>query len=118
MKVPDDGEETPLAWMAIIENTPVYSADGAGIGGVHEVLGADDIFHGLVVRSGPLGKEMMIPAANVATITNRRIDVNLGDEELRNLPPYVPEESFSLGFVGLFRKHLGWVAGDHDDNPL
>lgn len=115
MRTPEPEEERPLAWNAILENTPVYSSDGTDLGGLHEVLGAEDIFHGLVVRSGPLSSDVFIPADHVGSITNRRIDVLLTDEEVRQLPPYEPEQSYHLGMVGLFRKHLGWVEGN--DQP-
>lgn len=117
MKVPEPEQETPLAWNAIVEHTPVYSADETDIGGVHEVLGAEDIFHGLVVRSGPFGRDVMIPAENVTAITNRRIQIGLADQDIRELPPFVPEDTFHLGIVGLFRKHVGWVRGSERDHP-
>lgn len=111
MNTSSGGEETPIAWTAIIESTPVYLEDGTDVGVVHDVLGAEDIFHGIVVRSGPIGTDKMVPADRVATITDGRIVVAMTEDELRELPPYQPEAVFSLGIVGLFRKHLGWVEG-------
>lgn len=111
MNTQEDDEETPIAWTAIIDNTPVELSDGHKVGTVHEVLGAEDIFHGIVVRSGPMGTDKMIPAERVATITDRRIVAAMSDDELRALPPYQAEDVYSLGIVGLFRKHLGWVEG-------
>ena len=107
----NNGEETPLAWTAIVESTPVHLEDGTHIGAVHDVLGAEDIFHGIAVRSGPLGTDKMIPAEHVTTITDQRIVVAMTEDELRALPPYQPEAVFRLGITGLFRKHLGWVEG-------
>jgi PRC-barrel domain len=109
MKVPQPDEERPLAWNAILADTPVYSADGEELGVIHDVLGAEDIFHGLVVRSGPTAEEKMVPAEDVSTITNKRIGIALSAEQVRALPLYQPEASYELGFVGLFRRHLGWV---------
>jgi hypothetical protein len=111
VNVEDDVDETPVAWTAVTEDTPVYSSDGSHIGVTDEVLGAEDIFHGVVVTSGPMGTDIMVPAESVASITNKRIVVSPTADELRALPPYRPEESFKLGIVGLFRKHLGWVEG-------
>lgn len=111
MKTPEPDEERQIAWTAILEDTPVYATDGQELGVIHEVLGAEDIFHGIVVRSGPIGNEILVLRDSVSGITNRRIDTSLSVDEARKLPPYQPEESFHLGIVGLFRKHLGWVEG-------
>lgn len=104
-------QEEPIAWTAILEDTPAYLSDDTDVGAVHEVLGAEDIFHGIVVRSGPLATDKMVPAERVATITNRKIVIDMTADELRALPPYQQEETFRLGIVGRFRKHLGWVEG-------
>lgn len=110
MKVPEAEEERPLAWMAILADTPVYAADEQEVGVIADVLGAEDIFHGIVVRSGPEAKDVMVPADEVRVITNRRIVTSLTPEEIRALPPYREEESYGLGFVGLLRQRLGWVS--------
>ena len=112
MKVPQPDEEQPLAWNAILADTPVYSGDGEQVGVVGDVLGsqAQDIFHGIHVRGGTLQHDVMIPADRVARITNQRIDTSLDAEEIRALPVHREEESYHLGFVGLLRKTLGWEA--------
>jgi len=119
MKVPQPDDEQPLAWKAILEATPVHAADGGKIGTIVEVLGAEneDIFHGIVVGAGALAAETMIPAEKVTRITNRRIEVSLTAEEIRALPPYVPEESYKLGMVGLLGRTLGWVRDDGRGAP-
>jgi hypothetical protein len=114
VKVPEPDEERPLAWKAILADTPVFSSDGEEIGGVHEVLGAEDIFHGIVVRSGPVGEDIMVPAERVTSITNRRIDLRLSAVDIRALPPFREAETFSLGFVGLLRRRLGWKEDDNE----
>jgi hypothetical protein len=105
------GQEVPIAWTAILEDTPAYLSDGTEVGVIADVLGAEDIFHGVVVRSGPLATDKMVPADRVATITDQRIVIDMTADELRALPPFQQEETFRLGIVGLFRKHLGWVEG-------
>jgi hypothetical protein len=118
MRIVDD-EDQPVAWRAIRENTPVFATDNQEVGVVHEVLGSEtaDIFHGLVIRSAVPGHEVMVPGAQVGSITTHRIDIALDAEKVRNLPPYQPEDSYRLGFVGLFRKHLGWTSEKHRDHP-
>lgn len=114
MKEPEPAEERPLAWNAILADTPVYSADGTHIGEIDEVLGAEDIFHGIVVRSGLAGRDVLIPAQQVGRITNRRVETNVTADVARELPPYEPEATFGLGFVGLLKKQLGWTE-DHNE---
>lgn len=111
MKVPELDDERPLSWLAVLENTPVLSSEGEEVGGVKEVVGseAEDIFHGLVVAHGRLASDVLIPGANVLSITNKKVETNLGAEEVRALPAYVEEDSYQLGYVGLFSKHLGWT---------
>ena len=115
MRIPEPEEETPLAWSAILENTPVAVADGTEVGTIREVLGSDteDIFHGIVVGEGLLSRDVFVPAARVASITNKRITTDLTAEELRELPPYLPEESYHLGFVGFLGRRLGWTEEGH-----
>lgn len=115
MRVPEPEEERPLAWSAILADTPVYTADKQEVGIIADVLGAEDIFHGIVVHAGPEANDVMVPADHVSVITNRRVVTALAPDEFRALPPYREEDSYQLGFVGLLRKHLGWVPeGDHD----
>lgn len=115
MKVPEPDVESPLAWTAILADTPVYAADDQEVGVVADVLGAEDIFHGIVVRAGPDANDLMVPADRVRVITNQRVITSLTPDEFRALPPYHEEASYQLGFVGLLRKHLGWVPeGEHD----
>jgi len=106
-----NGEERPLAWPAILDRTPVYTSGGDRVGTVSEVLGSEeeDIFHGLEVSEGIRGHIVLIPADRVTAITNKRITIALTSEDVRRLPPYEPGESYQLGFVGLFRRRLGWV---------
>lgn len=109
----DSAEERPLAWNAILEFTPVCTTSGDEVGVVEEVLGAEDIFHGIVLRAADPGILHVVPADQVTQITNRKIVISLTPDQVRALPAYEPEASFALGIVGLFRKHLGWV-GEHE----
>ena len=110
MKVPDPVEEQPLAWNAILEHTLIQTAEGDEVGVVEEVLGAEDIFHGIVLRAADPGALHLVPADQVVEITNRKVVIALTAAQVRELAPYKPEESYGLGMVGLFRKHLGWVS--------
>ena len=50
-------DEDPIAWTAILANTGVFSTDQEEVGTVRDVVGAEDIFHGLVISHGTLGHE-------------------------------------------------------------
>lgn len=105
-------DEVPIAWTSILEDTHVYTSDGQDLGEVYEVLGAEDIFHGLVVR-GPK-REVFVPADAVASISDRRIQLRLSADTAESLQPYQPSSSFKLGQTGLFGRQLSWVADEND----
>ena len=117
MKAPEPDEERPLAWTAILSDTPVETADGTTVGRVAEVIGSqqDDIFHGIVITHAGRARHVLIPAENVTRITNLLITTNLSPEGVHDLPEYQDVESFHLGFRGLFGR-LGWV-GDQRNAP-
>jgi hypothetical protein len=114
MRIPEQADDSPIAWMAILEDTPVYSSGGEEVGVVSEVLGSEDsdIFHGVVFRHGVLRSHHMIPAESVTRITARRVDTALSADAIRALPPYREEDSYKLGFVGVIRKRLGWIRDE------
>jgi hypothetical protein len=116
MKVPESEDTQPVSWLTIRAETPVFSADEEEVGSVHEVLGSEqaDIFHGIVVRSGLLGKDTVVPAEQISAMTVQRIDLTLSAEEVRALEPFKEEESYHLGIVGMFRHRLGWVSEGRD----
>ncbi|MGI8967914.1 MAG: hypothetical protein ACR2GA_02270 [Chloroflexota bacterium] len=109
MSVNKGDDERPLAWTAILANTAIESNDGQQVGRIVDVVGAEDIFHGVEVSTDAGSKSVLIPAEHVTAITNQRVRTDLEAESIRQLPVYVPEESYHLGFVGLIRKRLGWT---------
>lgn len=116
MRVQEPGEAEPVSWLTIRSETPVFSSDGEEVGNIHEVLGSEqeDIFHGIVVRSGLLGKDAMVPAEHVTHMSDQRIDLSLSAEDMRALEPFKEEESYHVGIVGIFRRKLGWVSEGRD----
>ncbi len=69
----------PVSWLMIRPGWKVYSSDGAELGAVDEVTGDenDDIFDGLAVAATALSKPKYVPAENVTTITEGRVNVSL-----------------------------------------
>jgi hypothetical protein len=116
MKVPEPEGVEPVSWLTIRAQTPVFSVDEEEVGNVHEVLGSEqaDIFHGIVVRSGLLGKDAVVAAEHISGLSEQRIDLTLSAEEVRSLEAFKEEESYHLGIVGLFRHRLGWVSEGRD----
>jgi hypothetical protein len=105
-----DDADQPIAWRAVPENTPVRS-DGQQVGVVYDLLGSheEDIFHGIVVQLHWKARHVFVPADEVVALTATHVDVSLSAGELGALPEHSDERQFSLGMVGLFRKHVGWV---------
>jgi hypothetical protein len=111
-------DDTPIAWRAITYATPVLAADGSTVGKVREVLGSDaeDIFHGIRVNlDGGTGDDVVVPAADVTTMTSRVIETRLSAEEIRTQPHFTDEGTYHLASVGWLRRHLGWARDSKDD---
>jgi hypothetical protein len=112
-----EAQNEPVAWRAIVYDTPVFGSDGERVGIVREVLGSDseDIFHGLRVELDEGGRHVMILADDVTLITRGRIDTGLASAAVAELPAYQEEETYHLASVGWLRKHLGWKRDSESD---
>ncbi len=88
MAVPED-LGTPGSYISLERRTPVFSSDGEEVGRVEEVL-ADagaDVFDGLVVATGALGRERrFVEAAQVEEIFERGVVLKLDAAQARGLP--------------------------------
>ena len=85
-----DDKGTPIAYVVLAEDTPVYSQDGVKLGNVKRVL-ADteaDIFDGLIVdtRHG----DRFVDAPNVAELYERAVVLALSSEDARQMPEPTP----------------------------
>ncbi|MGZ6256813.1 MAG: hypothetical protein ACXWMB_07335 [Candidatus Limnocylindria bacterium] len=102
--------EQPIAWRGVLEDTPVRSSEGEQVGMLADLLGSDqeDIFHGIVVHLARSGREVFIPADDVTLMTPSHIDVAYTSDQLHGLPVHTDERQSELGWVGLFRRRLGW----------
>jgi hypothetical protein len=112
-----EAQSEPVAWRAIVYDTPVFGSDGERVGIVREVLGSDseDIFHGLRVELDEGGRHVMILADDVTLITKGRIETGLASAAVTALPAYEEEATYHLASVGWLRKHLGWKRDSESD---
>jgi hypothetical protein len=80
-----DGD--PVAWLLIEPGWRVVDADGGELGRVDEVVGdtANDIFNGLAVLSGLLGRPVYVPAEQVREITDGEIRLSIGTDQALEL---------------------------------
>jgi uncharacterized protein YrrD len=71
----------------------VVATDGAEIGRVEEVVGdtGSDIFNGLAVSSGLLGKARYVPAERVVEIREGEVLLDLPPEAIDDLEEHEPE---------------------------
>lgn len=77
----------PVSWLVIERGWEVVDKDGEEIGEVGEVVGdtAEDIFNGLVISSGWLGRPRYVPAERVAAITAGRVELDVSRAEAERL---------------------------------
>ncbi len=88
----------------------MVSADGQAVGHVTHPLGdqEEDVFDGIGFKHSLLGPALMVGAAAVDRITNRRVFLTLTAAECAQLPRYNEEHIFRIGQTGFFRHHPGW----------
>jgi hypothetical protein len=69
----------PVSWLVIEPGWSVVAADGTEIGKVEELVGdtGKDIFNGLSVSTGFLGRPKYVPAERVSRITDGRVELDL-----------------------------------------
>jgi hypothetical protein len=77
----------PVSWFVIEPGWKVVDADGKEIGAVDEVVGdsGSDIFNGLAISTGVLGRPRYVAAEQVGRITEGRVHLNLSKDEVTRL---------------------------------
>ena len=98
--------DQPIAWLAVAQDTPVRSADGAEVGRVWDVLASEqeDIFHGIVVHLDSNGNEVFVPADDVILMTPSYLEVSYTSDQLAGLPEHTEQRQAELGWSGRFRR--------------
>jgi uncharacterized protein YrrD len=105
-----------VAWLVIEPGWKVVASDGSEIGKVHEVVGdaGKDIFDGLAVSSGILGKPRYVPAERVKRITEGRIELDLSPTNAEQLEHYKeppPSEEILPESASRWQRLRGWFGG-------
>jgi hypothetical protein len=82
----------PVSWLVIEPGWKVFAADGSEVGRIEEVLGdtESDIFNGLAVAAGVLGKPKVVPAENVAEIVEGEVRLDLPADAVEQLADHEP----------------------------
>ncbi len=77
----------PVSWLMVEKGWQIVGANGDKLGTVDEVLGDSDadIFNGLSVSSGLLGKVRYLPAERVREIVEGRVVVDLDQDGFERL---------------------------------
>ncbi len=80
-------EGLPVAYPVLERGVPVISRDGEEVGTVHHVVAAEqqDIFHGLVITAGRLGRRF-VPAEDVAALHEHAVDLRIPSADVASLP--------------------------------
>ena len=80
----------PVSWFVVERGWEVVGSDGSKLGTVEEVLGdpEHDIFDGLSVATGLLGKPRYVPAELVQQIVEGSVRISIGQDEADRLDEY------------------------------
>jgi hypothetical protein len=80
----------PVSWFVIERGWEVVGGDGGKLGTVEEALGDPerDIFDGLSIATGLLGKPRYVPAELVREIVDGTVRLSIGQDELGRLEEY------------------------------
>ena len=80
----------PVSWFVIERGWEVAGSDGGKLGTVEEVLGDTelDVFDGLSVTTGLLGKPRYVPSELVQEIVEGSVRLTIGQDEAERLDEY------------------------------
>jgi hypothetical protein len=108
----------PVAWVVIEKGWRVVDANGDEAGKVDEITGDEnaDIFDGLAIKRGPLGKDRYVPSEHVAAIYEGEVHLSLTHEEVEALqefdePP--AQESISAEKSSWWQRLAWWTTKPH-----
>ncbi len=82
--------DTPIAWLALAEGTPILASDGEEVGRVATVVADEqkDIFSGVTFRPGLLDGQRFVPASAIERLTEGAVYLNITAAQAAELEPY------------------------------
>jgi hypothetical protein len=85
--------DQPVSWLVIEQGWSVVAADGDEVGKVDEIVGdtGKDIFNGLSVSTGLLGRAKYVPAERVSRITEGSVELDLSADAVGRLDDHEPQ---------------------------
>lgn len=91
--------DDPVSWLMIESGWKVVAADGTEVGKIEEIVGdtGSDIFNGLSISTGLLGKPKYVPAERVGEITEGQVVLDLSPDAVDKLEDHElqpPSEQF------------------------
>lgn len=94
--------DDPVSWLLIEPGWAVVAKDGTDVGTVEELVGdtGKDIFNGLSISTGLLGKPKYVPAERVRAITEGQVELDLSADDVDALDEHdlqPPSEQFRAG---------------------
>jgi hypothetical protein len=101
----------PVAWNMIEPGWKVFDAEGEAIGTVHEITGDEnvDIFDGLAIKQGVLGKDQYVPSEHVAQILEGEVHLSLTQPQIEALETYVePTEEQIIPEQSTWYQRIAW----------
>jgi sporulation protein YlmC with PRC-barrel domain len=85
--------EAQVSWKAIEADAEVFTSDGLNVGRVRQVVGdpTADVFTGLAVSKGVIGKPRFVPSERVTGIWPSRVEIDLTQDEFERLGEHEDE---------------------------
>ena len=82
----------PVSWLVVEPGWKVVASDGSEVGHVDEIVGdtGKDIFNGLAVSTGLLGKPKYVPAERVTEIVEGEIRLDIAADAVEGLDDHDP----------------------------
>jgi Uncharacterized protein conserved in bacteria (DUF2171) len=83
----------PVSWLVIEPGWTVVGPDGEDVGRVVEIVGdtGKDIFNGLAVSHGLLGRTKYVPAERVAEIVEGEVRLDVDADHVGSLDDHEPQ---------------------------
>lgn len=82
----------PVSWLVVEPGWKVVASDGSEVGHVDEIVGdtGKDIFNGLAVSTGLLGKPKYVPAEQVTEIVEGEVRLGVSGDAVESLDDHDP----------------------------